>query len=227
MSIHENPRIVVINHRSANIHSVDKALRRVGANAIVSSSARDLESADGAVLPGVGSSDPALRALDELGLTEPTRAFARSGRPLLGVCLGMQLMFDRSEEGTLPGLGLIPGSVVRFPGTAGDDGGMRLKIPHMGWNRVQLESAANRRHPIFRNIPQGQHFYFVHSFICQPAEPQDVQARTEYGVSFVSAVARGEIVATQFHPEKSQALGLRLYENFVHRVEEIARGVPS
>ena len=215
-----SPLIVVVNHKAANIHSVDKALQRVGANAIVSSSADDLASASAAVLPGVGSSDAAMRALRKLDLIEPLKDFAASGRPLLGVCLGMQLLFDSSEEGDMPGLGLIPGVVKRMAPTA--DGASR-KIPHMGWNSVRLlgNRAGNRSgdrgfgHRLFDGARQNSYFYFVHSYECVPADPDDVLATTEYGTTICAAAGRGNVMGTQFHPEKSQDLGLRLYENFL------------
>ncbi len=216
------PRLMVINHTAANIHSVAKALERCGADVAVSSAPADLASADGAVLPGVGASDAAMRALDRLGLIEPIRKFAASGRPLFGVCLGMQLLFEKSAEGDLPGLGLIRGQVVRMS----SDGG-RLKIPHMGWNSVTFTADGDRRHPVFAGLPQDGYFYFVHSYACAPTDPLDIAATTEYGGRICAVVARDEILATQFHPEKSQALGLRIYRNFVRHVARRADGVAS
>jgi len=214
MTTERPARIVVINHQAANIHSVDKALRAVGADAVVSSSVRELKNADAAVLPGVGASDPALRALERLDLRQATIDFALSGKPLFGVCLGMQLLFDGSEEGTLPGLGLIPGTVVRIPeGTASN--GIPLKIPHMGWNAVRFRGNDEVRHAAFRGIAANEYFYFVHSYMCVPQKDEDVAATTEYGSTICAAVARGEIVATQFHPEKSHNVGLQIYRNFV------------
>ncbi len=226
------PLIVVVNHKAANIHSVDKALQQVGANAVVSSSAADLASASAAVLPGVGSSDAAMRALTELDLVEPIKDFAASGRPLLGVCLGMQLLFDSSEEGDMPGLGLIPGEVKRMDPIAN---GAPRKIPHMGWNSVRLlgdaaiaktgaktDAKTDERtgdgaggHPLFDGTPQDSYFYFVHSYECVPANSEDVLATTEYGSTLCAATGRGNVTGTQFHPEKSQDLGLRLYSNFL------------
>ena len=208
-------RIVVIDHRAANIHSVAKALARCGIDPIVSGAAKDLETADGAVLPGVGAIDAAMRNLQNLGLVEPIRRFVASRRPLLGVCLGMQLLFPKSEEGDLPGLGLIDGEVVRFP----DDMPDRLKVPHMGWNSVTFTESA-LRHPVFDGVRQGSYFYFVHSYYCKPAHEADVAATTDYGGEVCAAVIKGEVVATQFHPEKSGLVGLRIYENFVEYVAE-------
>ena len=217
------PRIIVVNHQAANIHSVAKALERMGADVLVTDDVEALAGADGAVLPGVGASDAAMRALGALGLIEPLKEFARSGRPLLCVCLGMQLLFPRSEEGGLPGLGLLDGDVRRFPrDMQADYGGGRLKVPQMGWNAVTFTGSEGVRHPVFEGIEQGEHFYFVHSYYCAPSDASTVAATARYGVEFCAAVAEGEVVGTQFHPEKSGSLGLRVYENFVRHVASLA-----
>ncbi len=208
-------RIVVINHKAANIHSVDKALNRVGADAVVSSSVADLLAADGAVLPGVGAIDAAMRALEELDLIAPIIDFAASGRPLFGVCLGMQLLFERSDEGSRPGLGLIPGDVRRMEAVAN---GQARKIPHMGWNSVDFKQDSPNRHPVFGDAVSGSHFYFVHGYECVPTDEGDIEGTTDYGTEICAAVSRGNIVGTQFHPEKSQDFGLQLYENFTDYV---------
>ena len=200
-------RLVVIDHEAANIHSVVKALEYVGARPLVTSEPSELARADGAVLPGVGASDAALRKLDYLGLTKRIREFGRSGRPLFGVCLGMQLLFPDSEEGEAEGIGLIDGTVIRLPN---DQCGSPIKVPHMGWNEVVLL----KDHPVFDGIPQGTYFYFVHSYYVDPDDNNVVLARTGYGVNFCSVLAKGNIIGTQFHPEKSADLGLKLYSNF-------------
>jgi len=219
------PRIVIINHRAANIHSVSKALELCGADVEVTGSAEALLKADGALLPGVGAADAAMRALGELNLIEPIREFARSGRPLMSVCLGMQLLFPDSDEGELPGLGLIAGRVARFDvdQPVGDGPRLpRLKVPHMGWNSVNFAAEDADRHPVFRGIPDGSYFYFVHSFHCLPLDPADSVATTEYGGPVCAAVVKGELIATQFHPEKSADRGLQIYTNFVRHVAELA-----
>ena len=216
------PRIAIINTRAANLHSVAKALAKVGADASITSDGAELLRADAAVLPGVGASDAALRALDGQGLARPLAQFAHSGRTLLCVCLGMQILFERSEEGRLPGLAMLPGSVRRLPSGLRSRNGTRLKVPHMGWNSVQFTGPDSSRHPVFSGIPQGAHFYFVHSYHCVPAEPADVAATTDYGIEICAAVAHGGIVGTQFHPEKSGELGLQLYENFVKYAAQVA-----
>lgn len=216
------PRIVVINHQAANIHSVGKALERCGADVEITDSAGALLAADGAVLPGVGASDAAMRALGELALIEPIREFVRSGRPMLSVCLGMQILFPESDEGDLPGLGLVDGRVARFDVDGPKGGAPRLKVPHMGWNTVRFTAPDAERHPVFRGIPDGSYFYFVHSYLCLPSNPGDIAATTDYGGTVCAAVVKGELIATQFHPEKSAELGLRIYANFVRHVAETA-----
>ena len=213
-------RIVVLNTRAANIHSVKKALDRVGADTTVTSDPAVLAGAEAAVLPGVGASDAAMRALNEAGLTGPVRQFAASGRPLLCVCLGMQVLFERSEEGALPGLGILKGDVRLLPGDMRDGAGSRLKVPHMGWNSVRF-TPAGRRHPVFAGIPDGSHFYFVHSYHCVPADAADVAATASYGIEVCAAVVHGEVVGTQFHPEKSGDLGLSIYRNFVAHAAKV------
>ncbi len=214
------PHIVVINHRAANIHSVSKALELCGADVEVTGSVEALLNADGALLPGVGAADAAMRALGELNLIEPIREFALSGRPLMSVCLGMQLLFPDSDEGKLPGLGIIDGRVTRFDVDQSVGDGPRLKVPHMGWNSVNFTAEDADRHPVFRGIPDGSYFYFVHSFHCLPSNPADNAATTEYGGPVCAAVVKGELIATQFHPEKSADRGLQIYTNFVRHVAD-------
>ena len=196
-------KIVVIDYQSGNLRSVAKALESVGVSPLVTGDPARLDSADSLILPGVGSGPAAMAALRERGLVEPLRGFAASGRPFLGVCLGLQLLLERTEEGDAPCLGILQGQVRRLP--------PGLKVPHMGWNEVQFK----KQHPLFRGIPQGTHFYFVHSYYADPVDQAGVVGVTEYGIPFCSVYARDNLVATQFHPEKSGALGLRIYENFV------------
>lgn len=208
----ENGYIAVVNHTAANIHSVDKALRRVGADARVTADADELMGASGIVLPGVGASDAAMRALLRLDLVDPIKKFAATGKPVLGVCLGMQVLFDSSEEGELPGLGLIPGIVREMQPNVD---GISRKIPHMGWNAVQFIRTREEVPQIFAETPQDAHFYFVHSYECIPASEDDVIAVTEYGSTICAVVARDNVIGTQFHPEKSQDRGLDIYRKFV------------
>ena len=208
------PNIVIINTRAANVHSVDKALRKVGANPIITSNPKELASADAAVLPGVGASDSVMIALNSLGLTDPVKQFAASGRPLLCICVGLQVLFNSSEEGNLPGLGLIQGSVKLIPRGMKDKLGNNMKVPHIGWNEVRFSDGKSERNPIFKGIPQGSHFYFVHSYHCVPDKQSEVAATANYGVEVCAAVVRGNVVGTQFHPEKSGCIGLQIYKNF-------------
>ena len=211
----KSPRIVVLNTRAANVHSVEKALRNVGADPLVTSDPADLAMADAAVLPGVGASDAVMTALNNLDLAEPVKEFAASGKPLLCVCVGLQVLFDGSEEGDLPGLGLVKGNVELIPTGMKDELGSSMKVPHMGWNEVQFTGEDADRNPMFKGIPQGSHFYFVHSYRCVPDDQAEVAATADYGVEVCAAVTRGNVVGTQFHPEKSGDVGLKIYKNFL------------
>ena len=210
-----NPRIVVLNTRAANVHSVEKALRKVGAIPIVTSNSKELEMADAAVLPGVGTSDAVMKALNTLGLSEPVKKFAKSGKPLLGVCVGLQVLFESSEEGKLPGLGLINGNVQLIPSGMTDKLGVAMKVPHIGWNQVMFNEQGTGNNPIFKGVPQGSHFYFVHSYRCVPEKSSEIAATTQYGVEVCAAIVRENIFGTQFHPEKSGDIGLQIYKNFI------------
>ena len=211
----KNPRIVIVNTRAANVHSVEKALRKVGADPLVTADPADLVSADAAVLPGVGASDSVMNALNTMELADPVKEFAASGKPFLCVCVGLQVLVVNSEEGNLPGLGLVDGSVRIIPTGMKDALGANMKVPHMGWNEITFSGDESERHPVFAGIPQGSHFYFVHSYRCVPGDDSDIAATTTYGVNICAAVARGNVVGTQFHPEKSGDLGLKIYENFL------------
>ncbi len=197
-------KIVVIDYQSGNLRSVAKALEFTGVRPLVTGDPAQLETADAVVLPGVGSGPAAMAALRERGLVEPLREYVASGRPFLGVCLGLQLLLDRTEEGDALCLGIIPGQVRRLP--AG------LKVPHMGWNSVQFR----KEHPVCQGIPQDSHFYFVHSYYAIPENQDGVAGVAEYGIPFCSVYAQDNLVATQFHPEKSGRLGLQIYRNFVN-----------
>jgi glutamine amidotransferase len=207
-------KIVVVDYGMGNLRSVAQALRHVApeADVRISGGIADIKSADRLVLPGQGAMPDCMRCLRESGLQEAVVEASRS-KPLLGVCVGEQLLFDWSEEGNTPGLGLLPGKVVRF---RLDDqlqaDGSRFKVPQMGWNRVNQTLS----HPLWNDIPDGSYFYFVHSYYAVPESPQHTAGETQYGAAFTCAVARDNIFATQFHPEKSASSGLQLYKNFVH-----------
>ena len=203
--------LVIVDYGAGNLRSVAKALEKLGAAPLVTSSAERVESASLLVLPGVGAAADTMRSLARLGLVEPIRRFVASGRPFFGVCLGLQVLLDGSEEGGWQEcFGLIPGIVRRFP-PPDRVGGPLLKVPHMGWNRVRQRAD----HPVFADIPDGAYFYFVHSYFAEPRDRSTVVGETEYGVTFPSVLVRDNVIATQFHPEKSGDLGLRLYANFL------------
>jgi glutamine amidotransferase len=197
--------IKIIDYGMGNLRSVQKAFERVGADAQVISKPEDVASADKLVLPGVGAFRDAIDELRRQELVEPLREHLAAGKPFLGICLGLQLLFDVSyEDGEWEGLGIIPGKVVRFDDQPG------LKIPHMGWNQLERPDDS----PLFAGIPHDAYFYFVHSYYVIPNDPAVIAARTVYGQPFTSAISRGNLFATQFHPEKSQQVGLRLLRNF-------------
>jgi glutamine amidotransferase len=206
-------KIVVVDYGMGNLRSVAQALRHVApeADVRISGEVADIKSADRLVLPGQGAIPDCMRSLRESGLQDAVVEASRS-KPLFGVCVGEQLLFDWSEEGDTPGLGLLPGKVVRFrlDGLLQPDGS-RFKVPQMGWNRVNQSLS----HPLWRGIADGSYFYFVHSYYAVPANAQHTAGETHYGAPFTCAVARDNIFATQFHPEKSASAGLQLYKNFV------------
>jgi glutamine amidotransferase len=206
-------KIVVVDYGMGNLRSVAQALRHVApeADVRISGEAADIRSADRVVLPGQGAMPDCMRSLRESGVEDAVREAARN-KPLFGVCVGEQMLFDRSEEGDTPCLGLLPGKVVRFKldGQLQADGS-RYKVPQMGWNRVRQTQS----HPLWQGIADDSYFYFVHSYFAVPDAADDIAGQTEYGQLFTCAVARENIFATQFHPEKSAAAGLRLYKNFV------------
>ena len=205
--------LVVVDYESGNLRSVSRALETCGVSPLVTGKPVDLNNADAVVLPGVGAGPSAMRALNERGLVQPLREFAASGRPFLGICLGLQLLLDwTDEEPGAPCLGIIPGQVRRLPEF---NGGPSLKIPHMGWNSV----AFSEEHPAFCGIASGSYFYFVHSFYAVPTVSDGIVGTTEYGLPFCSVYAKDNVVATQFHPEKSGPVGLCIYRNFVAMAE--------
>ncbi|HET9124345.1 MAG TPA: imidazole glycerol phosphate synthase subunit HisH [Solirubrobacteraceae bacterium] len=200
------PMVAVVDYGMGNRRSVQKALEHLGARVQVTRDPARLAAADGVVLPGVGAFAAAMSALSALDLIDPIRAAAANERPLLGICLGMQLLFERSSElGETAGLGLLAGEVTRL------EPGPGLRIPHIGWNEVR----AVRPAAILDGMPaRGAAFYHVHSYAVRPSDPADVAATTTYGETFATVVARGTVMGTQFHPEKSSVRGLRLLEAF-------------
>lgn len=206
--------IAVVDYGMGNLRSVSKALEHVapGRRIVVTSDPHEIDAAERVVFPGQGAMPDCMRELDSRGLRQPVIK-AAAGKPFLGICIGLQLLFEHSEEGDAAGLGILPGKVVRFEKSAMRDAtGHKLKVPHMGWNQVYQ----TRAHPMWQNIADGERFYYVHSYYVVPQHPDIVAAYSEYPERFTSAVAKDNIFAVQFHPEKSQHAGLQLLSNFVH-----------
>jgi imidazole glycerol-phosphate synthase subunit HisH len=198
--------IAIIDYGMGNLGSVEKALTYLGYRSVITDSPREAMTADGMILPGVGAMGSAMEALTGKGLDKVVREFTESGRPFLGICLGMQMLFDTSEEGgTVKGLGLLPGRVLKFAPDMG------LKVPAIGWNDLKTVS-----HP---DLTAGDYVYFVHSYYCRPDRAEDVAATSEYGIEFASAVSRENILATQFHPEKSGEAGLSILNRWARRTK--------
>ena len=208
------PSIAIIDYDAGNIRSVQKALEECGADARITSEAAEITAADGVVFPGQGACDSSMQSICERGLFDVIKQSIDSGKPFLGVCLGLQLLLESSEEGDEPCLAILRGSTKRLPPEKTDQAG--LKIPHMGWNSVSLSV----RHPVFDGIPDDSYFYFVHSYYADPEDKNIVAGITNYGIDFCSAVAWDNVAAVQFHPEKSGAVGLRIYRNFLSLVSK-------
>ncbi|QDT49504.1 Imidazole glycerol phosphate synthase subunit HisH 1 [Symmachiella dynata] len=197
--------ITIVDYGMGNLRSVQKACERVGIDARVSSDRGEIATAEKLILPGVGAFRDAIAELHKQELVEPILAHIAADRPFLGICLGLQMLLEVShEDGRYDGLAVIPGEVVRFPDFE------ELKVPHMGWNRLKVSG----EQPLLAGIPDDAYFYFVHSYYVAPQDQSVVAATSDYGIDFVSMIARGNMFATQFHPEKSQKVGLRLLKNF-------------
>lgn len=204
--------IAVIDYDMGNLHSVCKALEKAGATPKVTSSPKDLENAMAIVLPGVGAFDPAMQSLRARNLIEPIKNIVASGKPFLGICLGMQILFESSEEGVENGLGIIPGKVRRFRPS------QEIRIPHMGWNQLEI---TQERSLLWEHLPPQPWVYFVHSFYVDPVEKKVNAATVTHGSQTVTAaVAYDNVTAVQFHPEKSSNVGLQILSNFVSQVRE-------
>lgn len=197
--------IAIVDYGMGNLRSVQKAVERIGHTAEIVCRPEQIRTAERLILPGVGAFRDAIHELKRLDLVEPIREHIQQDKPFLGICLGLQMLFDVSyEDGEWPGLGVLPGEVVRFPPSA------ELKVPHMGWNTLEPTGPVR----LLDGIPTDASFYFVHSYYVVPRDASVIAARTDYGVRFTSMVARGNMFATQFHPEKSQKVGLKLLSNF-------------
>ncbi len=195
--------IAIIDYGASNLSSVAKAIISLGYEPRITSTMKEITKADVIILPGVGAAGDAMKRLQELNLIEPIREIINENRPFLGICLGFQILFTLTEEGGgCPCLNLLPGKVIRLPST--------VKVPHIGWNQVKQTVP----HPIFTGIPDGANFYFIHSYYVDVMEKSMVIGETEYGLTFCSVLAKGNLVATQFHPEKSGSFGLKMLHNF-------------
>lgn len=206
--------IAIIDYGMGNIHSVNKALQLFGAKTIITNKPKDILSCEKAVLPGVGAFDDAMRELKKQGLIDPIKKHITAKRPFLGICLGMQLLFEKSEEAKeAKGLNILKGAVKRFKQAKG------LKVPHMGWNQIKLIAHSSKLKgevcPLLKNIPDNAFVYFCHSYYPDPKDKSVIAAATEYGGDFASFVWQENIFGAQFHPEKSQSVGLKILENFV------------
>jgi glutamine amidotransferase len=203
--------VAVVDYGMGNLRSVEQALRKVApaAEIVVTDDADTITHAKRVVFPGQGAMPDCMRELDARGLRDAVLLAARS-RPFLGICIGLQMLFEHSDEGNVAGLGILPGKVVRFAANMHDAQGNKLKVPHMGWNQVR-----HVQHALWNGIDQDARFYFVHSYYVQPQDASLVQATSQYLQSFVCAVAKENLFAVQFHPEKSQAAGLQLLQNFM------------
>ena len=210
--------IAVIDYGMGNLHSVAKAIEHVApeARVVVTSDPDAVREAERAVFPGQGAMPDCMRELDSRGLRAAVLE-AAAGKPFLGLCIGLQMLFESSEEGNVAGLAVLRGTVKRFaPARMRGPDGARLKVPHMGWNQVEQSGEAGSRHPLWAGIDGGTRFYFVHSYYVEAASPGQVVGRSDYGFPFTCAVAQANIFAVQFHPEKSAAAGLTLLKNFVN-----------
>lgn len=206
-------QVVIVDYGMGNLRSVAKAVEHVApeVQVLVSGQAEDILRADRVIVPGQGAMNDCMREFMACGLREAVFQAAAS-KPFLGICVGMQMLFDHSEEGDTAGLGMLPGRVVRFSDKLVDAQGARMKVPHMGWNVV----TPCNEHPLWNGLQEQERFYFVHSYYCVPDEDRDVAALTSYGEPFTCAVARDNIVAVQFHPEKSARAGLQVLSNFMN-----------
>ncbi|MGD8561572.1 MAG: imidazole glycerol phosphate synthase subunit HisH [Desulfarculaceae bacterium] len=203
--------IAIVDYEAGNLTSVQRAVNSLGEECLITQDPQELDRAERIIFPGVGAAGASMNNIRRLGLDAALKAAVSQNKPVLGICVGAQIVFDFSEEDSTSCLGLLPGKAARFPLDFRDGQGRRLKVPHMGWNGVNWQ----RPHPVFADIPKEAEFYFVHSFYPEPSEAADVVGTCDYGMEFAAAVARGSLVVVQFHAEKSGRPGLKVLQNFI------------
>jgi len=206
------PIISILDTKSANFHSVKKAVDLYEEDNIITSSKNEVLKSKALIIPGVSSTDTVLKNIYKSKLDKTIREFYDSGKPILCICVGMQILFERSEEGNLPGLGIVKGKVIKIPEYDNDNN--KYKIPHMGWNQIEISKHSN----LFSKIQNRSDFYFVHSFQCIPSDQELITGKTKYSGDIVASIEKENLYAVQFHPEKSSTIGLKIYENFVNLI---------
>ena len=203
--------ISILDTKSANFHSVKKAVDQYNPNNEITSNIDIIEKSKGLIIPGVSTTDTVLSNIKKLGLEETINDFYNSGKPILCICVGMQILFEKSEEGKIPGLGILKGSVKKIPESKNNE---KFKVPHMGWNQLNL----NKNNKLFEGVDNNSNFYFVHSYYCDPEEDKIISGTTKYSIEMCASIKQNNLYAVQFHPEKSAADGLKIYKNFINIV---------
>ena len=203
--------ISILDTKSANFHSVKKAVDKYNPNNEITSNIDIIEKSKGLIIPGVSTTDTVLSNIKKLGLEETINDFYNSGKPILCICVGMQILFEKSEEGKIPGLGILKGSVKKIPESKNNE---KFKVPHMGWNQLNL----NKNNKLFEGVDNNSNFYFVHSYYCDPEEDKIISGTTKYSIEMCASIKQNNLYAVQFHPEKSAADGLKIYKNFINIV---------
>ena len=203
--------ISILDTKSANFHSVKKAVDQYNPNNEITSNIDIIEKSKGLIIPGVSTTDTVLSNIKKLGLEETINDFYNSGKPILCICVGMQILFEKSEEGKIPGLGILKGSVKKIPESKNNE---KFKVPHMGLNQLNL----NKNNKLFEGVDNNSNFYFVHSYYCDPEEDKIISGTTKYSIEMCASIKQNNLYAVQFHPEKSAADGLKIYKNFINIV---------
>ncbi len=203
--------ISILDTKSANFHSVKKAVDKYNPKNEITSNIDTIEKSNGLIIPGVSTTDTVLSNIKQLGLEETIKNFYNSGKPILCICVGMQILFEKSAEGRIPGLGILKGSVKKIPESKNNE---KFKVPHMGWNQLNLKN----NNKLFDGVDNNSNFYFVHSYYCDPEEDKIISGTTKYSIEMCASIKQNNLYAVQFHPEKSAADGLKIYKNFINIV---------